>query len=862
MSQNTVFHQMAGVTEEEEEVEPTGTSVFHQLAAEQTPEPEAVPTPHMTPEQVHALFEVGALDPEDRKPGALESVLDVTKGTFDRPPARNMFEKVTNPLFGALDLVTIAGRTLDLPGRAIRQPIAGSPESDTGNLFKDIATDISTDPLIVGSLAKGGARLATRGGRAILESLRKKFLREPPNELQKLIDALPKSGARTTLIDRLKAGETGVEKFDESGQPFRGPGGRMLSTQEARAGDTASALAAEEVKTRFPGGLKENPDIAQKFDVEKEAQEAVLATRRGDAIEDVEATLRRQGEARSATNPLPAMDTAQLPPDSLATTVVSHIRSIDNFLISGGGEPIVSTIKDADRLGRKFQFKYREVAQDILGEVKRGSPEAADTVRLLNNDITPEDLIIEKGAQAATPAIRVASRLRDELFDPIIKMIQDPEVAKAVGEVGYVQGYFPRFMKRFTDTIPMSGGELKKFQDDLPDFLKPSITRERTKRLETAEGELREGVEQLIEMDLFEVVPHYIHSANRTIFDLGAYKRAMEVVKQLPDGVYKDMAQWYTDNFISHPRLKGNNPDKFYKQAARAATKLYYDAYIGLNPGAAAVNLSQTVLNTMPEIGFGMTGKGIKKLFTKEGKRMLHESGILLDFPGMERALSETDQSRTQKVLFYMFQKAEFINRGIAYLGGMEKAAARGLTGEAAEKFAWEIVEKTQFFYGRTSPLAFRSATASPVGDLAPALTQFTTFPAKEGEFIGRIFNDGLRAVNSLRKGEGTVEHRDEAMKMIRFLGIWASMGALEAKTGIAQGVTSDMFNAFARLAPTPRDAYALGQYVLNTTTSAASGDMSVLADIPIDAIKAVADRFPGQALVKDAINVVEGLNP
>ena len=135
-------------------------------------------------------------------------------------------------------------------------------------------------------------------------------------------------------------------------------------------------------------------------------------------------------------------------------------------------------------------------------------------------------------------------------------------------------------------------------------------------------------------VSIYDVVPAYINSTMKTVHDIPAYNRALKLIDALPDGPAKNFATWYAGNYMGEPTAKEgfmvrNEP---YQKFSRWLASRYYDNLIGLNYNTWLINLGQTLTNTYPELG-GYTAAGIKAMFTKEGREIFHDSGLLFDYP-------------------------------------------------------------------------------------------------------------------------------------------------------------------------------------------------------------------------------------
>lgn len=160
---------------------------------------------------------------------------------------------------------------------------------------------------------------------------------------------------------------------------------------------------------------------------------------------------------------------------------------------------------------------------------------------------------------------------------------------------------------------------------------------------------------------------------------------------------------------------------------------------LGYNPVAAAVNLSQTVVNTYPALGLRWTYAGVRGA----ADHFLHGTGSkyaqLIDALGIRFYDSKAFGQELATVLghdspvqaMYLFNRAEETNRVIAAVGAYEQGLneLKLLPADAIE-YAGNLVRRTQFSYSASDlPKLLRNP-------LARVLGQFRAFTIKELEFI------------------------------------------------------------------------------------------------------------------------------
>jgi hypothetical protein len=170
---------------------------------------------------------------------------------------------------------------------------------------------------------------------------------------------------------------------------------------------------------------------------------------------------------------------------------------------------------------------------------------------------------------------------------------------------------------------------------------------------------------------------------------------------------------------------------------SRKVRQMLYRSTLGLNVQSALRNLTQAT-NTYAELGEKYTMLGYAKLAKEMATGNLGElktNGVLLDNMVQDRtrgAVAKTWE-KIDNVLFSLFEKVETVNRGSAYYGAKQKFLDAGLSEAEAIAKAVDLVEKTQFVFGRAdTPLI-----ADLGGDAIKPLTMFSSYMLKQGEFLG-----------------------------------------------------------------------------------------------------------------------------
>lgn len=249
--------------------------------------------------------------------------------------------------------------------------------------------------------------------------------------------------------------------------------------------------------------------------------------------------------------------------------------------------------------------------------------------------------------------------------------------------------------------------------------------------------------------DTWRALQAYFKRANRKFYMDPALEKIAAKAENLPTESYNYVKSQVArinmqptdldnllDNLVKSSPIGyklGQRPTNIVTRNARQAV---FRSLLGLNPLSALRNLQQST-NTYSVIGEKNFGIGLIKTIKNLPKFLLNKetelekSGVMANFIE-DRNLSAVHKfwQKTDEVLFYMFQQAEKINRGIAYFGAEAKGLSEGMSKEAATEYAKGIVRKTQFQYDVVDTPAILQS------DIAKTLGQFGTYPLKQGEFL------------------------------------------------------------------------------------------------------------------------------
>lgn len=157
-------------------------------------------------------------------------------------------------------------------------------------------------------------------------------------------------------------------------------------------------------------------------------------------------------------------------------------------------------------------------------------------------------------------------------------------------------------------------------------------------------------------------------------------------------------------------------------------------AFFGGNVVSFMKNLGQNA-NTVAKIGERGMVVGALGILRRGARAELEEAGVLVNFYADEgvKTYKKTAGSVFNDALFYMFTKADEINRGIAYFGAKDKALKAGKTLEDAKAFAVDVADDAQFTFGaENTPIRMYSGTAKTT-------FQYVPYTVKQVEFVKNL---------------------------------------------------------------------------------------------------------------------------
>jgi hypothetical protein len=282
--------------------------------------------------------------------------------------------------------------------------------------------------------------------------------------------------------------------------------------------------------------------------------------------------------------------------------------------------------------------------------------------------------------------LKVAQRIRDEILEPIIDDVQ-----KVRPDVGKRYRYAPltRQIDEITSTLyeDLNGKIPADLYKDFSLEVRQSLTKDpfsphMLKRKNTPPRALR----------ISEVMDAYIPSMTKVAEYTPISRKMSVVLSMLPkDARLTAFAKRYVRNFFGVPHeydVMNKAMNEFTRPIANAA----YSAALDLNPGWFVLHSTKVPFNVWPEIGSGYAAKGYIGMTSPEGRELVARSGILMDTMWRMKK-PETRVGKTfSSVLHSGMIISDTIDRGVAYLGALEKAKDMGMLGDPSKvgDISWE----------------------------------------------------------------------------------------------------------------------------------------------------------------------------
>jgi len=507
----------------------------------------------------------------------------------------------------------------------------------------------------------------------------------------------------------------------------------------------------------------------------------------------VEATLAAK-ESLSAS-PLAALVRSAIKSTEDVGTGAAALNKVMQYLIrpSGdvlgrSGDPAAKAVRDillaAERNANRHAIAFERYAIEISKDIKPRSPEGMAFVALLNTDITPAGAKAQFNLSDSALAKVVVARdkARTNFFDAQISQNRGwKPVSELKGKSGYIDNYFPNWVED-----QAMQGNYSVINTMLPRSLKSRYLRQRTgERLDIHE-----------EVSFQDIIRPYTRSMQQNAYGVPAVKEARLVAKDIKDPLLRNLADWHVDNFSGKSSgmvagLEGFDfvrSGKGYEQLgtmghsiikfSQLASAMEYHALIGLNPATWAINLTQPLTNTWPEIGTRSFLTGIYRFLNpkdKEARELLRQEGIM---KAASIATSENPTTSAGKAIHWGMGASEVWNRGITFLGALDHGKRRGLSGSALRDYALDINDRTNF------NIAGRAGDIRLLRMSMPHMRNWKTFMLKEINFAGEKTMDMATAFRGAWKAKDLGKLNDPAIGVFgRMVFAWSVVGTVYGTT-------------------------------------------------------------------------------
>lgn len=520
---------------------------------------------------------------------------------------------------------------------------------------------------------------------------RARFIQDKVNELgYKNIDEAQ------TALDSYKKART--LKFSSEGIPMATPA--SMKGRLAKQTKQSPVDMAKQAPSRIPSTLATGEERSLERMAEQSASVEI-----------------RDPQLRKASS-LPRIIEKSQTPVKVKVNALDYMRTPENVLKK------IGLSKEADAVRVAYDGYVKELPKNIkkitiwhdsLSDPKKSAKTIFKWLDGQSVDLTPEEIKVANeikpwlkewaDRQGLPEENRIANYITRLFDDQLIKKEFDEDLAKIIADKVPGSVYSPFLQKRLG---------AKGYKEDVWAALDAYVKRATRKvHLDPALAKLEDASRHLEESQ-WNYVKRYADRVNMRPTEMD----------NLVDNAIKSLIGYRA----------GQRPVAVISKMLRQTT---YRGMLGLNAGSALRNLSQGI-NTYAKLGEKYTALGYSKLFSAANRAELEASGVLSQSFVQDRALSATKKTleKIDKGLFYMFEKAEMINRGAAYFGAKAKGIAQGMTEEKAIEYAKKIVRETQFQFGSIdTPVAMSS-------DIIKTLTQFQSFTTKQIEFLGGMIKN------------------------------------------------------------------------------------------------------------------------
>lgn len=288
-----------------------------------------------------------------------------------------------------------------------------------------------------------------------------------------------------------------------------------------------------------------------------------------------------------------------------------------------------------------------------------------------------------------------ASQIRN-ILDTI--HAQFPEgVAPEGKDVGYLDNYFTHIAKDdegisailkyyFGDLNPFKRETLQTTGSGLGDMYERGLGSPSSPYIEPRSGNLTD-----LEYNVNKVLPAYIESAARVIFDRPAVDAAKQALKKVPDNsMLKELGEWYVKNYTRYD-AEAELHGAWNKLANRLAS-ITAHSVIDFNAPLHMLHLGEIPANIFPELGAKYTALGIKNVATKPFGTWSEMARLGLLQNEIKPFSFRTPMEKWQSAA-YFFNYVESLVKGVGYNGAKQKFLDMGMNADEASKRALQLAK-------------------------------------------------------------------------------------------------------------------------------------------------------------------------
>lgn len=232
-----------------------------------------------------------------------------------------------------------------------------------------------------------------------------------------------------------------------------------------------------------------------------------------------------------------------------------------------------------------------------------------------------------------------------------------------------------------------------------------------------------------LEMDVNKVLPAYVESIAKLIYDKPAVDSAKKVLSTIPDSKLKELAGWYIKNYSRYDAMPGLSEgwNHWTQMLARTASR----SMLGFSTGLQTLHLARIPANLWPELPTKYLALGAKEVGFNPVKA--YGEAVRLGMLSNEiRPMAF--KTFTQKVdsAIHLFSAADFLDRSIGYHGFKQMFIDQGLSAEQASAKAIAASKRASLMVDPARATMGFSSDAKVFGGAAGKLaTQFKQVPTK-----------------------------------------------------------------------------------------------------------------------------------